>query len=83
MPMKGKRKAIPENTKRELAKFYGSWRCIVDETEHPEYHHLDENPENSVTHNLVPINGTLNSLIVKFVWGQAPEARVSEILPEV
>lgn len=63
MATKGKRQQISAEIMRSLAMFFGNRLCIVDGTENPQHHHLDENPANSIRENLVPINGTLNLLI--------------------
>lgn len=68
MTIKGKRQDITDSTKRKLIQFYGNWLCIVEGTEDPEYHHLNENPAHSIWENLAPINGTLNSKIETDVW---------------
>lgn len=61
--MKPARRPISGNIKKSLAEFYGTYRCIVSDSEHPEFHHLNEDPSDSVFANLVPIDGTLNCTI--------------------
>lgn len=58
-----KRNRVDWKIKSKLNNFYSPIRCIVSGEENIEYHHLDENKENTIFENLVPLCPNCNSLI--------------------
>ena len=52
--MKKKRKAIPKKIEEKVLKEYRH-KCAICADDGPQLHHIDENPENNDTYNIIPL----------------------------
>ena len=62
--MKLPRKRLSKNLLRQLNAFYGGRRCVItDSPNNTDWHHLDDNPSNSIFPNLIPLSRDYNSTL--------------------
>jgi len=59
------RTAIPRGRDRELRSYFGAKKCVVTDFSPATWHHLDDDPQNHVLGNLVPLEGCLNDSLGK------------------
>src|SRR4051794_32579046 len=55
------RQKISNTVEQRLLAFFRTKRCVVTGDENAEWHHLDDDPTNSVFENILPLGSNLNS----------------------
>lgn len=77
------RQTISVPVQRDLLRFYRRKRCVVGGTE-ADWHHLDEDPANSVFENLVPLGHSPNGILsgLDRTESRTPFVFTPDLLPE-